>query len=214
LVPTVLTLFPQSKIYCNRLFFAISGGIDDIIDAAIGLSLTTIVVGVRAVVALGEQRASEQGTTILAIDIVISVDEDTTDNRVTHGFTISNSVHQTIGQVVTSLSSASKTTEGLVISRWLGVLGRALELIRVSFQVVAILISKAWVFATIRLAMSKVPSGMRFWLPRRQLRVVTAVGAQVELDSVEWRGNDAREGDSKSNKRQRETHGWMNENFD
>lgn len=47
------------------LVFAPSGGVGDIIDATIGLSLTTTVVGVRASMAEREQRASELGATIL-----------------------------------------------------------------------------------------------------------------------------------------------------
>jgi len=159
-------------------------------------------------VALGEQRASEERATILAIDIVISVDEGTTGNGVTHSFTISNSVDQTIGHVVTSLSSASKTTESLVVSRWLGVLGRAVELIRLLVQVLAKYIVKARVFVALRVAISKVPSGMATCLPRRDGRIEAIVATQVELaeNIWEWNGNNAREGNSKSNKGKRGVH--------
>ena len=54
----------------------------------------------------------------------------------------SNSVDQTIGQVIIGLSSASKTAKGLGVTGWFIVLGRALELIRASFQVFATLLNK------------------------------------------------------------------------
>ena len=52
-----------------------------------------------------------------------------------------DSVDQAIGQVIIGLSSASKASEGLGVSI-LGVLGRALELTRVTFQVPATFLIK------------------------------------------------------------------------
>lgn len=157
-----------------------------------------------------EQRASELGATILAINIVVSVDKFAPFNGFTHCLTIINSVDQTIGHVIIGLSSASKATESLGVSI-LGVLGRALELTWVTFQVPATLTStgKARVFVALNLwfSISIVPSGMTILLPRSVGSVVLGIDAQVEFDNnisagrltcVDRRGNDARESNRES----------------
>ena len=80
---------------------------------------------------------------------------------------------------------------------------------------------KAWILVVLPWVDPVVPSGMSTTFPRRYTCVALVVDAQVELDNkimatlldlvfIQWRGKDAREGNSNRNKGKREAHDWMN----
>lgn len=79
----------------------------------------------------------------------------------------------------------------------------------------------AWILVVLMWVAPVVPSGMSTSFPRRYKRVAFVADAQVELDNkfivtlldlvfTQWRGKDAREGNSNRNKGKREAHDWMN----
>ena len=62
----------QTKFLDQRSKLAEPVTVDDVVDASVRLGLATAVVGVSGGVGVIEQSASEEGATVLSVDIVVS----------------------------------------------------------------------------------------------------------------------------------------------
>jgi len=67
-------------------------------------------------VAIPEKRASEQGASILAIHVIVGVNEGTALYRLAHSFAICNGVDETISQIIGSFGRPVQVGESLSVA--------------------------------------------------------------------------------------------------
>jgi len=96
---------------------AITITVRDVVDASVRLGLTASVRGFGSVVTGVVEGAGEERASILAVHIMVGVDEDTFGDAGTHSLAIIDSVDESEGEVAIALNSTSQVGECLVPAR-------------------------------------------------------------------------------------------------